>query len=624
MKVIITEFQYNNLLNNNKKTILITESQYERLLLNEQGSADYFIDNVSMGLVDKHYGRPAGSTMRDYKKQQRDQMAANWEDLKSIWNKLQKIHVPTEVEKILGKIDKNIGRPISKWADDVWKYDIPYIMRDIKRAVGENPLDGFDEMFKYLTNPVNWVAVKEGWKLMGQTILNPQSYADVLKGFMELYKFAKKTMSDFGTWLSTWTWEDWADLAAIILYCIPTPLTWGIATAIEAGLVVNAVVKDDLSEAGWRLIGLAGGAILSKAIGGSYKVSQKTLTEVQKITEKGTKIYQTKGQQEFAKYMRNAMKGADSDTEAFLRKLMDYQLKNPNKLNIATKDMEKIQSKYVTLKKTHPDWSDKKLIKHATKEVKGSKIANEIFDHVAPVSSLERKIFATFFTGAKALQFTGYLKQLGVAEKEIDKLLNILAQVNKDKTAEEREKQAEISLYNLKHAVMVKENKAAVKLGLKIENNCSAEKDRFKWKVINPSSSSFTNLNANGELVDGGGNWKYMVVMNDKVPFDESGVYVQEETFSEGTENEWKSANCLTTIKILQKWCKKTNPQRRSNPDFFSSCIEMFSMGNTPAEEASVWLLSDEKINKVSDYKRQEKITNQIIDDLPEFNFDFD
>ena len=47
-------------------------------------------------------------------------------------------------------------------------------------------------------------------------------------------------------------------------------------------------------------------------------------------------------------------------------------------------------------------------------------------------------------------------------------------------------------------------------------------------------------------------------------------------------------------------------------------------MGNTPAEEASVWLLSDEKINKVSDYKRQEKITNQIIDDLPEFNFDFD
>ena len=175
MKVIITEFQYNNLLNNNKKTILITESQYERLLLNEQGSADYFIDNVSMGLVDKHYGRPAGSTMRDYKKQQRDQMAANWEDLKSIWNKLQKIHVPTEVEKILGKIDKNIGRPISKWADDVWKYDIPYIMRDIKRAVGENPLDGFDEMFKYLTNPVNWVAVKEGWKLIGQTILNPQS-----------------------------------------------------------------------------------------------------------------------------------------------------------------------------------------------------------------------------------------------------------------------------------------------------------------------------------------------------------------------------------------------------------------------------------------------------------------
>ena len=48
---------------------------------------------------------------------------------------------------------------------------------------------------------------------------------------------------------------------------------------------------DFLSEAGWRLLGLVGGAILSKAIGGSYKVSQKTLRETQKITEKATKIY---------------------------------------------------------------------------------------------------------------------------------------------------------------------------------------------------------------------------------------------------------------------------------------------------------------------------------------------
>ncbi len=44
------------------------------------------------------------------------------------------------------------------------------------------------EMFKFLTNPVNWVAVKEGWKLMGQTVTKPKSYADVLRGFMELYK----------------------------------------------------------------------------------------------------------------------------------------------------------------------------------------------------------------------------------------------------------------------------------------------------------------------------------------------------------------------------------------------------------------------------------------------------
>lgn len=63
------------------KVILITESQYKRLFL-EQGSADIYVDNYAMGLVDKYEGRPYGSTMRDYKKHQRDSAAKFWNDYK--------------------------------------------------------------------------------------------------------------------------------------------------------------------------------------------------------------------------------------------------------------------------------------------------------------------------------------------------------------------------------------------------------------------------------------------------------------------------------------------------------------------------------------------------------------
>lgn len=64
------------------KVIVITESQYGRLFLNEQGSADFYVDNYAMGLVDKYKGRPYGSTMRDYKKQQREQISKFWKEHK--------------------------------------------------------------------------------------------------------------------------------------------------------------------------------------------------------------------------------------------------------------------------------------------------------------------------------------------------------------------------------------------------------------------------------------------------------------------------------------------------------------------------------------------------------------
>ena len=62
--------------------IVITESQYGRLFLNEQGSADSFVDNYGMGLVDKYKGEPFGTTMRTYKKNQSEQISKFWKEHK--------------------------------------------------------------------------------------------------------------------------------------------------------------------------------------------------------------------------------------------------------------------------------------------------------------------------------------------------------------------------------------------------------------------------------------------------------------------------------------------------------------------------------------------------------------
>jgi hypothetical protein len=602
MKVLITEFQYNNLLNNNKKTILITESQYERLLLNEQN--DF--------VFDMHH-QP--EVYRYQQKQTQKQMASLNKSLSNAWKAAQKIHIPTEVEKLFGVLDKNIGKPWSKWADDRIKYDLPYIYRDIKRSFGENPFDGFKEMGKYLSEPNNWQQVERGFELMGETLTTPQSYYDVALGFQELWSYLKNTGTDFYEWLKTWTWEDWLDLAAIILYCIPTPVTWGIATAIEGGLIINAVAKDNMSEAGWRTLGIVGGGLLSKLLGGSYKASWKTLDETTRITTKATQIGAENGEAAMKIYLRKELKNASSETESYIRKLMNFKKTDFAKMKVIHKDMEKITAEYQKLKKMHPSWSDRKLVKKSTQNILPKNVYAEIFEHIAPISSFERKLFVSIFSGAKALQFTGYLRQLGVPEKEIQQLLNHYATLLADKPLEERNKQADLSEYNLSHAVMVEHNKAAVKLGLKIEKNCTPS-NPGKLKVKNISDQSFANLNENGIDVDAGGNYQYKVVMNNDVPNDESGVYIRKESFSEGEENEWQTANCSASLKVMKKWCKATNPQRRNSSDYFSACIEMFSVGMTTTENAAIWLHSDEKINKVSDYVRQSQNVKSILDEF--------
>ena len=614
MKVIITEFQFKNLLLNNKKTIRISESQYERLLINEQNDFKF----------DLNYQPKVWKANRDY---QIKQAKKNVATVKNWWNDIKDLNLQDEAVKGMAWLDKNIGRPISNWADDRgkdwdhWvKYGLPYIKRDLKQAFGEDVTEGFGMFWDHMTTPSTYVPIMGGLEEMWKTLSDPKSYSDVLEGFGKLGEWYVKQAKDLYDWFGTWTWKDWVDLAAIILYCIPTPLTWAIATGLEVVNIADSLIKGELSDAGWRALGLIGGALLSKAIGGSYKVSQKTIDEVTTITTKATRIYEKSGQKAYTKYINDAIKAADGETEAFFRKLTAYKSSKAVPQSVADnmakiqKEVERILDAQSRGVQKYAGWSERKIIQNATESVVGKGTwLNRIFTHTAPVSRFERKIFMVVYGGAKSIEFMGYLRELGLNEKQCKALLDTFATINDGLSSEEQEKQYKISQYNLKHKVMAKKNPFAVTLGNKLGKNCSSETNKFKWKVIEPGSESWDNIVENGEEIPGGGDWKYVVVMNDEVPFDESGVYVQKETFSEGTENPWKAGNCDTSYIMLRKWCKVNNPDRRSEVDYYSACVRLFDGGESMEYQAAKWLFATEKINDVKDVVKISKEFRQNV-----------
>jgi len=609
MKVIITEFQFKNLLLNNKNTIRITESQYERLLLNEQNDFKF----------DLNYQPKVWQANRDY---QIKQAKANVAAVKNWWDDIKDLNLQDEAVKGMAWLDKNIGRPISNWADDRgkdwdhWvKYGLPYIKRDLKRAFGEDVTEGFGMFWDHMTTPSTYVPIMGGLEEMWETVSEPQSYKDVLLGFKKLGEWYNKQATDLYNWFATWTWKDWVDLAAIILYCIPTPLTWAIATGLEVVNIGDSLIKGDLTDAGWRSLGLIGGALLSKAIGGSYKVSQKTIDEVTTITTKATRVYEKSGQKAYAAYIKEALKGADGETEAFFRKLTAYQTSKSVPQSVAN-DMAKIQKEVESILKAQKNgdvkyagWSERKIIQHATERVvgKGTWI-NRIIDKVAPVSSFERKIFLTFYGGINLITFNGYLKQLGITKEQEDLLKEQIADMYnfEELSPEEKQEIIDIASYNLKHQIMLEKNPSAVAMGYKLDKNCKPVKPgKFKIKTI--SDSSFNNLNSYGTEVDAGGNYEYKVVMNNNVPNDESGVYIRAASFNEGEDFEWETANCDASLKVLKKWCKTTNPNRRTDKDDYAKCINLFTMGMSDFQKVAVNTLGGEKINKVSDFTRSRK-----------------
>ena len=94
------------------------------------------------------------------------------------------------------------------------------------------------------------------------------------------------TITDFEKWVRDWTSQDWVDALSIVLYLIPTPLTWGIATALEVGNAGISVGKGNYGEAALRAGFLIGGFGLSKLLGSTFKASRKSADEVVSVFKK--------------------------------------------------------------------------------------------------------------------------------------------------------------------------------------------------------------------------------------------------------------------------------------------------------------------------------------------------
>ena len=171
-----------------------------------------------------------------------------------------------------GWLDKNVGRPIEKWADGVWygkgqnkyrdhnKFDglsqgyiggekIPFLgwtdadwrkfWGDNKQAIEEIPEipESSVKLFKYLTDGKNWGEVAKGVEYGVNTVTDKsptEHFDDVKSGFFMLFDKIKKDIVDPVVTFSKECASDWhciVDVASIAVLAIP-----GIGLALSAGI----------------------------------------------------------------------------------------------------------------------------------------------------------------------------------------------------------------------------------------------------------------------------------------------------------------------------------------------------------------------------------------------------
>ena len=349
---------------------------------------------------------------------------------------------------------------------------------------------------------------------------------------------------NFGDYIATWDEQDWIDAAAIILYLIPTPLTWGIATGLEITNIGISINKGEYGDAAIRAGFIVGGAILSKAFSTTYKVSSKS---AQEASETLAKIKGLSGP-EARKVLEKELKNVAPETRQFIDDLFTMNKGDMDKLvKEAEKNLEFMEKVEYNIK--NRGMSENKAVRNAGVDTFGETTFEKYWKHVAPTTASEATIMSILYASMQTASYASFkkaMKERGIQEKNAVEFMNNLYESMNVTTTEEGE---DIMLEMTNNLVKQEQNRFLDKLPIydSFTENCIDKKNvpvaEFDIDPVNEKiSNGGIDIKAGGPYdykifpdVDSIDSWGYVKGKNDKI---------------------WKRGSCETTKILLENYCK--------------------------------------------------------------------
>ncbi len=357
------------------------------------------------------------------------------------------------------------------------------------------------------------------------------------KGFME-------SLDAFGAWIDTWDEQDWIDAASIVLYLIPTPITWGIATGLEVLNTGISVGKGQYGDAALRGGFLIGGALLSKYLSSSYKVSREAAEETTKLLKKldGVSVESAE------KIIKTEYETMGREAKQLLDDLMNRSGKKTKELIELGKKNEEFMNKIQTYMEPPYSYKENKAVRQAGIDTWGENTFQKYWVHIAPTTKTEAIVMSLLYGSMQVYSYETFknkmIQQLGAKEEEVIAFFEGMINATDTKTTEEVEEMLDRSLTNLNEFLNMDDEVKNIPLFNKFYRNCNQ-----KFEVIEDVDEN-ENINEKGISVDAGGNYEYKIYP-DLISTD-SWVYTKEDG-----ETKWKKGNCETAKIVFKKYCKK-------------------------------------------------------------------
>jgi hypothetical protein len=402
----------------------------------------------------------------------------------------------------------------------------------------------------------------------------------------------------FISWLESWDEQDWIDAASIILYLIPTPMTWAAATGLEVLNAGISVSKGEYTDAALRSGFLIGGALLSKSLSSSYKVSKEAAEETTNLLTKIDGV----SKKEANEIIKKEYKIMRSDSKKLLDDLMNRSNKQISELQNLAKKNQEFMNKIDEYMKPPYNFKESKAVRRAGVDTWGENEFQKYWIHIAPTTKTEAIIMSLLYGGMQLYSYTKFeesLMEKGASKEEVKLSLSKILQDFNVKTEEE----VEAALNKCNSALEKYDSYGFIDplpIYNKFTNNCTQDFESISDKNENEK------IKNGGITVKGGGPYDYKIYPD--IDSEDSWVYTKEKS-----SDNWRKGNCETAKIIFKTYCK-TN-QTFIDTSEGQSCIKM--LGGEEWEKAMAFISlnydSNDEIS-IEDIDGADEIIDWVID----------